>query len=369
MASVEGIKTPQSVDVEFVPPPVDFEIASVEVYAVEIGGSEKPFDKTKPLLGNGVDKYKYRALMTKKGSNGKDPIKNHLFSGVVWTRDQTQIDDKYLPQPEETSSKTDNQGYLYATLGSHVGVGKDIEVTLQIPTQKGGKQIGKTDQNNLVRFDPVPQQAVMHAYNINREKEVYQTFKEPHPYNFFISLATKLRSAAKPNSDFNTSELTYNFIATDPPENPYMVNFGKDNKGPITFQQYGKGVIQALINKSNGVIELYEYKLNVGRALAFMGGKELYYSAKDHHSCETINSVSIQSTPYIDDFQSNYKGVAINNEFNNLYEWGLFGNDEQIKNNLKIKIRDSSRDYIIYDANKHKIDYSYVPKGMIVCIK
>ncbi|OTA19143.1 inverse autotransporter beta-barrel domain-containing protein [Xenorhabdus beddingii] len=354
-------------DVDSISLPVDFEITNVEIYAVEINGSNEMVSQDTSLIANGTDKYKYRALISKKGSNGNDPIINHTFNNVEWTRDQSQINNTDLPQPqpdEKSPTKTDYAGYLYATLYSNVGVYNDIVVTLTM----GEGSVSK-DSDNTVSFIPIAQKAVMYVYNINREKEIYKIFQEPQPYNFFNNLAAKLRPAKNPNIDFDTSELTYNFKTTFPNGYTNVVDIGKDSKGPLTFDQYGKVIIQAVINKDDGTCESYEYKLNLGRALIFTEGKNLYFPAKDSTSCENINPDSSAVSLSIDDFQKNDKGIAINNEFKNLYEWGLFGNNEQIKNDLRFKVRGKDGAYIIYDAIKNEIDNSHDAKGLIICTK
>ncbi|MDX7986156.1 hypothetical protein FE392_02230 [Xenorhabdus sp. 12] len=360
--------------INFQEPPIDFDIKKIEVYGVEQGGSNGPFDSKKPLIGNGKDKYLYRALITKKGTN--DAIKRHTFSNVNWAHDQTQIDTNELPktQPdnpknEATPFTTDDEGYLYATLNSHVGVGKDIKVTLKMHNQKTGEEeTSNTGASNSVRFDPEVNTAVMYAYNINNESIANQIFKEPQPYNYFLSLAARLRSSKKPNEDFDTSDLTYKFIPINTNLDQNMVSLGEYNKGPITVNGNGTGKIQAMINRKNGVIELHEYILTTGRYLMFNPGnnQDIYFSANDGIDCSSNGAHFVNYT--IEDFKSNSNGRSVHDEFKNLYNWGVFyyHSTNVKKGDLRLKLQ-SGDGYKIYNSITDEIDNSYDAKGLLIC--
>ncbi|MDC9597586.1 inverse autotransporter beta domain-containing protein [Xenorhabdus anantnagensis] len=371
--------------INFKSPPVDFEITSVEVHTVVVDGIEKPFDKEKPLLGNGTDKYKYRALITRKGSNGQDKVQNHIFSSVTWTRNQTQIDSRYLSEPEKTSLKTDDEGYLYATLDSHVGVGnkEDIEntfikVTLTIPSELPGGAPKDKESDNLVSFAPVPQDAMLYVYN-QYNPSVSQSFYKPHhPYNFFDALRGELRDPSHPDTAFNPSELQYEVDVYEPNPYPYFyfIYAGSDNKGPLSFDNKGSGTVKATITKKDGRIYLYEYAATLGRFLLHDANSPIfegYHTINDKVTCD--NDIGIGGVTYKPlskkDFLSKYGLTAVGSEFKNLYRWGLFQGDKKaVPDKVMIKVLgdpNSPTQYVIYDSVNDKIVDDPNAAGLIVC--
>ncbi|WP_053067959.1 inverse autotransporter beta domain-containing protein [Xenorhabdus khoisanae] len=375
--------------VNFISPPVDFEIKSVEVYAVEVNGVEKTdFDLKKyPLTGNGRDKYKYRALVTHKNGN---ILRKQTFSDVEWTRDQDQISttDLLNPQPDKNKEKdpltTDEQGFLYATLDSNVGVYKDINVTLTIPNQKGEKEPQTTSKDYAVTFVPEPKQAVMFVYNTNKpinvnNSKIFTT--EYHPANIFEGLGGQL--GADTSKMFTKGEVYYEHF--DDKDNYFTnptVDVGDDHKGPIVFWNPGKSKITAKVTKGDGTVQSYYYHLHIIRDLTYvqnsLGHENLqgYHLARDGVTCESGSGSDGSGTagslisPYVADFVKSSGEYAIDSEFENLYEWGLFDaakHDVQ-KNNLKYKVLASKQYpgiYTIFDQLTEQSDDN--DSGLLVC--
>ncbi|MDE9495185.1 inverse autotransporter beta domain-containing protein [Xenorhabdus bovienii] len=349
--------------VSFEVPTEDFEIAKVEV-----------INPTPTLEGNGTDKYQYRALIVKK-SGGK--YANHSFKDVKWQRDH-QINEKELPQPEWTSSKTDGGGYLYATLKSHVGV-NDVNVTLTMP-DKNGKPLPAEVADKLVSFVPKPQKAVMYAYNKYDEKLANRVFSEPHPYNFFDSLNGELRAASNPQKPFDKTELSYS-LENNNSEYPFVVEIGSDKKGPIVFRAPGSQTIKATITKPDGRIELYKYNISLGRPIVFNTGQpndgssySIYHGINDGVSCDSVlmNGMSTVSLS-IKDVKSSYGENTLGAEFKNLLNWGVFhGHSADIIGNLvTIKVKTETGGingpYAIYNSITDQIDGPSDTSGLLVC--
>ncbi|MDE9519443.1 inverse autotransporter beta domain-containing protein [Xenorhabdus bovienii] len=353
--------------VSFEVPMEDFEIAEVKV-----------INPTPTLEGNGTDKYQYRALIVKK-SGGKSGGKyaNHSFKDVKWQRDH-QINEKELPQPEWTSSKTDGGGYLYATLKSHVGV-NDVNVTLTMP-DKNGKPLPAEVADKLVSFVPKPQKAVMYAYNKYDEKLANRVFSEPHPYNFFGSLNGELRAASNPQKPFDKTELSYS-LGNNNSDYPFIVEIGSDKKGPIVFRAPGSQTIKATITKPDGRIELYKYNISLGRPIIFNTGQpndgssySIYHGINDGVSCDSVlmNGMSTASLS-IKDVKSSYGENTLGAEFKNLLNWGVFyGHSADIIGNLvTIKVKTETGGingpYAIYNSITDQIDGPSDTSGLLVC--
>ncbi|MGJ0624479.1 inverse autotransporter beta domain-containing protein [Xenorhabdus bovienii] len=357
--------------VSFEVPTEDFEIAKVEVYDVKISGSKKPFDPNNPIEGNGKDEYLYRALIVKKGTT--QAYGNHSFKGVEWYKDHGQINEKELPLPEWTSSKTDGGGYLYATLKSYVGV-NDVNVTLTMP-DKNGKPLPEEVADKLVSFVPKPQKAVMYAYNQYNEK-VNKHFNEPYPYNFFSSLNGELR--AEPDKPFTKTELSYSFELGESVYGNGMIDLGPNNKGPISFHGRGSGKIKAIITKQDGRIYLYEYNIKPVRYLVYgadflisqMSG---YRTINDDSTCRLagFSDISIQ------DVKSSYGVSTIGHEFKNINDWGVFHDYPDIKKTIEdkkeisIKVLEIASEtegpYVIYNSLAEKTDDSTSATGLLIC--
>ncbi|MGJ0577422.1 inverse autotransporter beta domain-containing protein [Xenorhabdus bovienii] len=365
--------------VNFKSPPVDFEITSIEV---EIDSSGDPFDQNDPLIGNGTDKYRYKALITEKGSNGTKPIINHTFSSVEWTRttpNQEQIDHKYLPKPEKISIKTDNKGYLYATLNSYVGVDK-VNVTLKIPSELLGDKPKQKDSANLVSFVPVPKQAVMFVYNKYNPNVNTSFTTEYHPANLFSSLIGKL--GADTSKPFDENEVYYDEI-DDGSGNIYgaLTDVGEDHKGPIKFiHPGGTARITAKVIKKDGRIYSYYYRLNIVREIFYPENtiyqeNQGYHTPNDNITCESIHSgvpTEIGATISLtqSDFMKSSGKYAINSEFDSLFKWGLFENhSEVIPNDIKYKLAEDrqSNDYVIFDPLTETSTFDSSASGLLVC--
>lgn len=367
--------------ISFQEPPIDFDINKIEVYGVEQGGSSGPFDSKKRLIGNGKDKYQYRALITKKGTT--DAIKRHTFSNVKWTRDQTQIDTAELPEPQPDNPKnevssytTDGEGYLYATLDSHVGVGKDIKVALKMFNQKTGEnETNETNASNSVRFDPEAKPAVMYVYNQYNDKK-NKIFYEPQPYNILLSVSAELRALSDPKTPFDKNELEYsadinsNYI--------YFITLGKNDKGPIKFHNPGNALIKAKVTKQDGSIYLYKYNYTGIRLIKSLGDEQFsgYHTSKTNNTCEASNTIndpsnsSYQHTPKIKHLKSSYGKSSINSEYKNLYDWGIFtqsGDTQAKRDELTVIAYDNAHNLAVYNTITEKIDESIDAEGLIIC--
>ncbi|MDC9593266.1 inverse autotransporter beta domain-containing protein [Xenorhabdus sp. IM139775] len=353
---------------KFVEPPVEFDIVSVEV---------TDFNENKPLSGDGISEYHYKALIVKKGTT--DPVVNHKFEGVKWVHNYTgRIEAKKLPLPEAYSPtnddpfKTDKDGFLYATLKSHVGVEK-VKVTLTIP--KPDHTTAELDADKFVEFSPVPQPAVLYVYRQGHEKQVNKFFDntngKDHPHTFFSTLRGELRDPKKPSVSFAEDEITYGIIDVDSPiYGDGMLDFGADNRGPIQFITPGSATITSTINKESGEIQLYEYKMSAIKAINFSSGE--YKTVIDEISCDN-NSAEIAgfyNDLFSDKEASSADIYSLHNEFGNLFDWGVFVNDpsmEKDKVTFIVKNTDMNEngEYRIYDAKNNKFDnYN---EGVILC--
>ncbi|MBD2796873.1 inverse autotransporter beta domain-containing protein [Xenorhabdus sp. 18] len=377
-ASIDGVGA-QETTVDFTSPPVDFEINSVELYGVDRKGTWKEdptdplekFDPSNPLTGDGKGRYIYRAKISYKGSQGTKILDKYTFTNVQWTR-EIQIDKTDLPEPKPVSLKTDDKGYLYATLDSHVGVYKDIAVTLTIPTQKGGNEIQKTNKDNSVTFAAVSQPAVLYVYN-QFNPSVNKTFSEPGPYNYFPSLYAELRDPKSKDKSFDQNETSYTYKDK---HSRYLDFFLPNNdKAPLAVHGRGKITFVANIKKPDGKLFLYEYKLNIQRYIKQIDSDHKYHSTNDGISCITPAASGNSGLPdiTIEDLKSSYGPTTVTAEFNNLFKWGLFNNAKVTQEDeAKIKVQvgidqDKKPIFNIYDVATNTIDTDLQSKGLLVC--
>ncbi|CDG19509.1 inverse autotransporter beta domain-containing protein [Xenorhabdus doucetiae] len=376
-ASVDGVGA-QETTVDFTSPPVDFEINSVELYGVDRKGTWKEdskdplekFDPSNPLTGDGKGKYIYRAKISYKGST--KILDKYPFTNVQWTHD-SQIDTTDLPEPKPVSLKTNDKGYLYATLDSHVGVYKEINVTLTIPTQKGGNEIQKTNQDNSVTFAAVSQPAVLYVYN-QFDKSVYKSFSEPGPYNYFPSLYAELRDPKSEGKPFDQNETSYTYKDKKSDYLNFFDPAHDETKAPIAIRAKGTVTIVANIKKSDGRLFLYEYPLHIQRYIKQSDSDHKYHSTNDGQSCitNTDGSVGLPDIT-IEDLKSSYGPTTVTGEFNNLFKWGLFNDAKVIQENeAKIKVQvgidqDKKPVFNIYDVATNTIDTDIDSKGLLVC--
>ncbi|MBD2815597.1 inverse autotransporter beta domain-containing protein [Xenorhabdus sp. Flor] len=354
--------------------PVDFEIASVEVYGTtDEKGIFHQGIPSKPLVADNKSAYLYRAKIVNK--NGKTPIPNHAFFDVNWSRDHEQIKVD-LGQPEqdpEHKNKTDKDGYLYATLKSHnVGV-DDIKVILTIPSELPGHAAKLKEAEQSVNFNPYTQKAKMYVYNPNNERVANKLFDSPQPNNIFSSFIAELRTESGQPFD---SEPTYSTKNEDGPSGPFMVNLGNNNKGPIVFVGTGDITIQATIKNQQGGIYLYEYRVNVLRNLVYTVGSG-EHAANDSFSCNNVvvSEGTLKNYDIVDFVgpATPEKGKPVREEFVNLYDWGLFQHDPDVDTDrVKIKLMENINSYTIYKAyhlkdNGNPIDNDPNAKGFLLC--
>ncbi|WP_426577228.1 inverse autotransporter beta domain-containing protein [Xenorhabdus stockiae] len=342
--------------------PPEYKIASVEL----IGSN-------KILVGNGKEEFHYKAKIINK--NDKEKIISYqVIQGVQWMHDHEKIPKERFPQPEAYSPTnkdkftTDQDGYLYGRLKSLVGV-KNVKVSLKI------SDAPQVETNNEVEFTPMALPAVLYAYNNITSKDKYFDNKgaKRHPNTIFGTLRGELR-ASTTSGAFNKDEITYGLIKEDVNSPIYgegMLNFGPENSGPIQFQAPGSATITAtIINKLSGEIELYIYKMNATKIISPIG-KE-YVSVTGDVNCPVS-----QSTPssYIVDMFSDKEAAgstdiySLHNEFGNLYNWGVFNNENKMDEDKVTFIVKSSfpakGNFRVYDSKNNTFDnYS---EGFILC--
>ncbi|WP_443089575.1 inverse autotransporter beta domain-containing protein [Xenorhabdus sp. Sc-CR9] len=350
-----------SVLMNFIEPPPEFKIASVEV---------TNFDKNKPLQGDGISEYEYRALIVTKDK--KVAIPNHTFKGVNWIHDHDKIKEKKFPPPEaysptnEDKFKTDEKGYLYAKLKSRVGV-KNVKVTLKIPEPDGTE--AKLDADKQVAFNPIVQSAVLYVYNADKSESRYfdNTNGKRHPHTIFDTLRGELRESRSSGS-FNQDEITYGMLDVDSPlYKDEMLSFGTGS-GPILFQAPGS----ATINKESGEIQFYEYKISAVKMTKISSSSNGYTNITDNIDCKRESFLTgMYNDLYSDKEASNPTDIyALHNEFGNLYNWGVFsGYPEMDKNKVTIVVKNTnlnnSDEFRICDSKNNVFDdYS---EGIVLC--
>ncbi|OTA20006.1 inverse autotransporter beta-barrel domain-containing protein [Xenorhabdus beddingii] len=360
--------------VNFASPPVEFDIVSVEV---------TNFDKDKPLQGDGLSAYRYKALIVKKGTT--EPITHHTFSGVNWVHDHDKIAESKLPPPEAYSPtkddkfKTDGAGYLYARLKSHVGV-ENVKVTLKIPEPDGTEVKRDVVDADKVEFSPVVQDGVLYVYN-NNNKSVYKYFDntngQSHPHTVFETLRGELRASINSDSfssDKDVAEIVYS-LPPDSIKSPYgamMLSFGDGNHGPIQFNAPGTAIINVTITKKSGEIQLHKYEITIIK-LAAMDNNYGYVGVSYDVSCQDNipNSVGYL---YSDNEVYNPKEpsdpYSLHNEWGNIYKWGVFDNHPvSISNEEAFIVKDSDPNnnirFRIYNAKNNTFEDQ--SEGLVLC--
>ncbi|WP_340620186.1 inverse autotransporter beta domain-containing protein [Xenorhabdus siamensis] len=360
--------------------PVEFEIASVEVVGTidENGVFHQGYDSSKPLVADGKSAYKYRAKIVNKHDQ-TSVIPNQTFFDVKWSRDHEQIKVD-LGQPEKdpkNENTTDAEGYLYATLKSHNAGVKDIKVTLQMSEPDDQKESKFAD--DLVSFKPKDQDAVLFVYNkFNQQKQRYFT-ETGHPYTVFNSLIGRL---GKDSSGAFGNEANYSIELDDNNVFSNIVMVDKNSNVIIFPGPAGNATIKAEITEKDGRTYLYHYTVNMVRQIVYpyFTGKnpELrgYHRATDGVTCNDLNrdgnmgfdsfiSVSEQ------DFMKSSEKHAINTEFDNLYDWGLFNDNPSDVDVDKLKYKllaaYNSKVYVIFDPHTEKSSTESDDEGLLIC--
>ncbi|MDR0217668.1 MAG: inverse autotransporter beta domain-containing protein [Enterobacteriaceae bacterium] len=342
--------------------PVDFEIASVEV---------ENFSPTKRLQGNGKDEYKFKALIIKKGGNVNDSIPNHTFSGVDWNRTTKKtIDVKYLPKPEWISTTTDDKGFLYGTLKSYAGV-NDVSVKLTIPSELPGKNAQFKEVDKAVSFAS-DNKAVINVYKLS-DKNVNKIFYEPHPYNYFENIVGELWALEDSGEikPLDQSKISYSFTPkTGARRNAIKV--GNDNKGPLEFFFPGSGIITATITEDDGRFYLYHYAINLVREIAYGGSNEILYGKQ--RTSSDVGVCNKDGTAYhenisVQEFVRSSGVNAINTEFPDLFGWGLFEKDRNVKNreDIQYKLTDKNNKFLMINPVTEKIYADDRSEGYLIC--
>ncbi|OTA15590.1 hypothetical protein Xvie_02672 [Xenorhabdus vietnamensis] len=341
--------------VNFASPQVEYEIASVEVYRVEISGKDENFDPQHPLFGDGKSLYKYRAKIVDKQK--KDAIINHQFSDVTWARDHSNIDDSEVPPLEwDKENKTDGRGYLYATLKSYVGI-DNIKVTLNMTGLHGSKLF--QDANKKVSFEPTPEPVALMVYRFDRttnqpDKSASQLFKEQNrPYNVFTdNLIAELRSITGEELVKPGDTPSYNVKKIGGKWDPVTID---NNTGLITFQAPGQARITINVKKNNGTKRKYTYITYPRRLFSYSPGYTFTYPMNDEHNCENLKyDGETGHSPTVSQLVSSGTGTALSDDFPNSYKFGILDDIGPIsKTSSYIKMLRSRNElgkYFVYDT-------------------
>ncbi|MBD2812452.1 inverse autotransporter beta domain-containing protein [Xenorhabdus sp. Vera] len=349
--------------INFIGVPPEFKIASVEV---------TNFDKDKPLQGDGISEYEYRALIVTKDK--EEAIPGYMFKDVKWMHNHDQIEPAKFPQPEaysptnEDKFKTDEKGYLYAKLKSHVGV-EGVMVTLKILDGTGAEN----NTGKKVAFKPIVQSAVLYAYGSgkNAKKSFDNNNGKRHPHNIFAALRGALRPASNSSEDFN-GDVTYEISDVDSPYGDQMLYLGLNNRGPIEFRELGSATITAIQEEKSGEIRSFEYKMSAVKKVNIANGN--YKTTTGIIACSATEGKEISNTVYLDKEMSNPADTyALTNEFNDLYGWGLFNNIippvDISKLTAIVKNTDPNNENIfrIYDFNTNDFDDNVNSQGLVIC--
>ncbi|REF26800.1 inverse autotransporter-like protein with beta domain [Xenorhabdus cabanillasii] len=353
--------------------PVDFEIASVEVYGTtDEKGIFHQGIPSKPLIADNKSAYLYRAKIVNK--NGKTPIPNHAFSGAKWSRNHPNITDE-LGKPEkdpEKKNKTDKDGYLYATLKSH-NVGVDgIRITLTIPSELSG-HASQIKEAGPVSFESYDQDAILFVYNkFNQQKQKHFTEKG-HPFTVFDSLIGRLGKDS--SGAFDDNKVKYNVVLGENNLFGGIVSVDGD-KNVINFSgPVGTATIYAKIVETYGRNYSYKYPVNIIRYIHYDKNFPHYYRNDDKSAdCIYLNKPGMEGLDTfislsVLDFIKSSGEHAINSEFDNLYDWGLFHQSpDDINDDLRYKLLDSSRkSYVIFDPHTEKSSNEPDAEGLLLC--
>nr|WP_269146879.1 inverse autotransporter beta domain-containing protein [Xenorhabdus nematophila] len=351
--------------INFIGVPPEFKIASVEV---------TNFDKDKPLQGDGISEYEYRALIVTKDK--EEAIPGYTFKDVEWMHNYDQIEPAKFPQPEAYSPtngdkfKTDEKGYLYAKLKSHVGV-EGVVVTLKILDGTGAEK-----NADKVAFKPIAQPAVLYTYSSgkNANKSFDNNNGKRHPHNIFAALRGALRPASNPSEDFD-GDVTYEISDVDSLYGDQMLYLGPNNRGPIEFRELGSATITAIRKEEkSGEIRSFEYKMSAVKKVNIANGN--YKTTAEIIACSATEGKEISNTVYSDKEMSNPADIyALTNEFNDLYRWGLFNNliPPVDISKLTAVVRNTDPNYEnifrIYDLNTNDFDDDVDSQGLVICHK
>ncbi|CDG19504.1 inverse autotransporter beta domain-containing protein [Xenorhabdus doucetiae] len=361
----------------------EFEIHSVEVYGVDKNGTWKapnkppePFDPHNPLLGDGNGKYIYRALITRKVGGVDTPVANQVISNVKWVRapNQHNIDEgSEIPQPDwDQANKTDGNGYLYATLMSHVGF-DNLPVTFYMDNSQGDPMTGLASQN--VSFAAVPEKAGIRIYNVSNEK-AYAYFTENNkPYNIFPSLRGELRkpSSSNPDGGENLSD-----GGEDVHYHTTSSAISIDQSGVITFISLAPADITATVTRKNGAIYQYTYKTDPLRQFTPMNTRYPNPSKPTDHNetCESAGATSPLDTDVEQASSTSITSLYDEYSAHNLspYEFGFlddFNHKDNQEQSIKVKSKQKSG-YFSFNSYYGYVDESGSKNpepAFVVCVK
>ncbi|MEQ1975961.1 inverse autotransporter beta domain-containing protein [Xenorhabdus sp. SGI240] len=366
----------------FVDPPPEFDISSVEV---------TDFDANNPLQGNGTDEYHYKALIVKKGTT--EPLRKYTFNGAQWTHDHDKIKETKFPQPkayspedptnEETRLKTDDKGYLHAKLKSSVGV-ENVTVTLTM-AEPDGTDV-KRDADTQIAFNPVPKPAVLYVYNKNNTA-VFKYFNnkggKDHPHTVFDSLRGELRETENSGSFYDDKEIT-DIAYHLPPDKTnsiygiFMLAFG-DGSGPIQFNAPGTTEINTKVTMDSGEIKLYKYEININKSSGAIPNYQYVDPSGVNINCQNKNTPQgviqdLYSDKEAYDPNNPTDFYSLHNEWGgnfDLYDWGIFDHiSGRSPDKVTIIVNNTGSDshskpFRIYDAKNNTFDKQ--TEGIIFC--
>ncbi|WP_340612054.1 inverse autotransporter beta domain-containing protein [Xenorhabdus bharatensis] len=306
--------------------PIVFKSPPLAIESLEVGiyDSDGKFTTSIPesLIANGKNAYIYQAKILQ----GNMPLKNHEFNfsdGEGWSRNYENISsDLGLDYPEQDSkhpnnfNKTDEDGYLYASLKSTVGI-DGVNVKLNI-----GGGISKTSNN--VDFSPEAKQAKLYLFNnvvpsINSDNTNIN-LSGSYPINTFSTLSAYLKDSDGENiikSNENSIKFLSNNSNVASIDNAGEISFGND---PNRNNNVGKAKLSAIITNKNGIKKSYFYNVDVKRYF-YLDPNVQGYQYNSYNNCETHNLVTPDLYDIVDD--ASEKPLTLMTEFPTLSEWNL----------------------------------------------
>ncbi|PHM24659.1 inverse autotransporter beta domain-containing protein [Xenorhabdus ehlersii] len=334
---------------------IELEISYVEIWGVNRAGQKEGFDPNKPLSGDGKSVYQYRALIVEKGS--KKPILNYPFSHITWVRDHTDVTNAEVPPLEwDKEGKTDENGYLYATLKSNVGV-DDVEVMLNMVGANGSKL--SQSANNKVSFKVVPELAALKVYKYDTktktvDKSVSKLFTEQErPYNIFRQLVAELKSV-KGEELVEPGDAAGYSLQQDGGGWPAISV--DEQTGLVTFDSLGRGKVILDITKRNGTKRQYTYAFFPKMMLVSISNSNpISYPLDDDNNCEQEinNNGQHNQSPLYSELISTGTGTTLSDEFPDAYKFGIlegFINIDKTPYIKMLKSRQGSGIYLAYDT-------------------
>ncbi|MDR0219431.1 MAG: inverse autotransporter beta domain-containing protein [Enterobacteriaceae bacterium] len=341
--------------------PLPFLIDNLEVGIYDSNGNFTT-NIPKPLLGDDKSFYIYRAKISLDNKPLTD-YKIKFSSGKGWSKNLENISTNKLVLTKDSKypnnfDKTDNEGYLHASLKSQVGV-NGVIVTLAY------NDIAKSATE--VQFYPYPKQAALKLFNsiiglnsgLTPEPAThYNPNSTELPVNSFTGLSAYLVDI---NGNFivNSNKIKVDFHSS----NESVVSIGSDDI--VTFQDKGIGKykLSATITYEDNTMDLYEYPSEIKRYFYL-------YSVQNPQSpngswlnefnsdlmCESGNQI----TPVAEDVSDSTKiPVPLMSKYPDLSAWFLLPNDNGSWNMADWPFHNTDSSFKVYIVDKSNNKYNY----------